>query len=218
LVADGREMQELFAVVFRDGGSEAAGALEVERDQLRLRGRGTLGDLVVQIPFSDLAEVRVGRSPNERLNGYATLVLERRTMPAVQVAPLGVAMLREIADLLVSLSQAAGGDVLAVSVPLKPGCLDRARQLLDKGPPLDPALLGLTSHEVHLREGEAVFVFRGINVHARVSRAIRHPAVWRAGLAWQSCFAAPPHIIDAANLNLNDIAYRWVAPEQQAST
>jgi hypothetical protein len=206
-------MQERFAVVFRDGGVEAAGALEVERARLRLRGRAASADLDLEIPFSDLTEVRVGRRPTERLNGHPTLVLERSTMPAVYVAPLGVAMLREIANLLVSLTRPAGGDVMVVLVPLKPGCLVRARKLLDKGPPLDPAVLGLSGHEVYLREREAVFVFRGSSVRDRVGRAVRHPAIWRAGLAWQRCFAGPPQIVEPAELSLDpDPAYRWIAP------
>jgi hypothetical protein len=208
-------MHERFAVIFRDGGTEAAGGLDVEGDWLRLHGRSARGDLEVEIPFAELAAVRVGRRPNERLNGYATLILERTNLAPVQVAPLGLALLPEISALLVSLSNCAAGDVLAMSVPLKPGCLGRAQKLLAKGPPVDPASLGLTGHEVYLHEDEAVFVFRGTNARTRVSEAIRQPAVWRAGLAWQRCFAGTPRIVDAAELSLDpDPAYRWVGPEQ----
>jgi hypothetical protein len=215
--ADDATMNQRFAVVFRDGPAEAAGALEIEDDRLLLRGRAASGDLTLEIPFSDLSEVRPGRRPGERLNGYPTIFLERVTMPPVQVAPLGVAMLTEISDLLVSLTQHVEGDALAVSVPLKRGCLKRARALLGKGPPLDPASLGLSGHEVFLREEEAVFVFRGSNVRARVGKAIRHPAVWRAGLAWQRCFAGPPQIVEVSELSPEgDPTYRWAAPEQSA--
>jgi hypothetical protein len=206
-----------FAVVFRHGAAEVAGALEVEDDRLRLAGRAAQGDLVLEIPFSDLSEIRPGRLPGERLNGHPTLILERKGMPPVQVAPLGVAMLTEISDLLVSLTQQSIDDTLAVLVPLGPGCLGRARELLRKGPPLDPASLGLTGHEVYLGEGEAVFVFRGSDVRTRVGKAIRHPAVWRAGLAWQRCFAGPPRIVETAELRLEgDPAFRWTAPEQSS--
>jgi hypothetical protein len=208
-------MHERYAVVFRTRDSEAAGRLEIEQDRLLLRGRATDGNLELEIPFSDLVEVRVGRRPNERLNGYRTLILERATEPAVRVAPLGVALLPEIADLLVSLSRPGGENVLAVWVPLKPGCLGRARKLLAKGPPLDPASLELSGHEVYLSESEAVFVFHGANVRAQVDRAIRHPAVWRAGVAWQRCFAAPPQIVEPAELSLDaDPAYRWIPAEE----
>ena len=211
-------MHERFAVVFRNGSAEAAGALEVEPDRLLLHGGANDARLELEIPFSDLSEVRIGRRSSERLNGYATLILERTTLPPVQVAPLGMGLLSEIADLLVSLTNRATGDVLTVRVPLKHGCLGRARKLLAKGPPLDPASLGLSSHEVYLRDGEAVFVFRGSNVSAQVSKAIRHPAIWRAGLAWQRCFAAAPQIVEPADVSLDDPAYRWSPPDQQART
>jgi hypothetical protein len=143
-------------------------------------------------------------------------MLERTPEPSVQVAPFGMTLLPEIAELLTSLGRRAGDDVLTVSVPLKDGCLDRAHRLLAKGPPFDPAHLGLNSHEVYLCEGEAVFVFRGPNVRARIGRAIRHPAVWRAGLAWQRCFATPPQVVELAELSLDSSpAYRWVESEEQ---
>jgi hypothetical protein len=216
LRSDHDEMQERFAVAFRDGSAGAAGALQIEQDRLLLRGRGEDGSLELEIPYSDLAEIRVGRRRSERLNGYATLVLERIALPPVQVAPLGVALLHEIADLLSSLSNRAGGDLLIVSVPLKPGCLARARELLAKGPPLDPASLGLSTHEVYLREGEAIFVFRGNRVREQVGKAMSHPAIWRAGLAWHRCFSAPPRIVERAEVSLDaELAYRRVAADHE---
>lgn len=193
-------MQERFAVVFREGQRSAAGALDVEGERLLLRGHGRDGDLNLEIPFSDLSEVRIGRRPDERLKGHRTLILERTPGPAVYVAPLGLVPVSEIADLVMSLSHQEEDDVLAVLVPLKPGCIDRARGLLAKGPPIDPASFGLTGHDVYLDDDKAIFVFLGRNVHAQASRAFRHPAVWRAGLAWQRCFASAPRIIDKADL------------------
>jgi hypothetical protein len=205
-------MHERFAVVFRAGGSSAAGVLEVEDDRLLLDGRAGSESVRLEIPFSELSEVRVGRRRGERLNGYATLVLDRGEAPAAQVAPLEMAFLPEIADLLVSLSQRTASDALAFVVPLKAGCVGRARKLLAKGPPVDPASLGLAEHEVYLSETEAVFVFRGPDVRAQLSSAIRQPAVWRAGLAWQRCFAEPPHIAELGTLHLDaPPAYRWTA-------
>jgi hypothetical protein len=205
-------MDEKFAVVFSDGSQEAAGALEVKQDRLQLRGRGNLGTVELAIPYSDLSGVRIGRRPSDRLNGYRTLVLERSTLPAIRVAPLGVALLGEIANLLTTLSEQTEGDLLAVSVPLNPGCLPRARKLLAKGPPIDPARLGLSSHDVYLDHNRAIFVFRGPNARAHLSRAIRLPALWRAGLAWQRCFAAAPQIINTDQLPPDTKpAYHWQA-------
>lgn len=207
-------MHERYAVAFRAGSAAATGRLDVEQDRLVLQGVAGPDVLELEIPFAELAEIRIGRRPEERLNGYRTLVLERTNGPAVRVAPLGLAMLPEIADLLHSLTRPTDENVLAVSVQLKTGCLDRARNLLAKGPPLDPALLGLSQHQVYLHENEAIFVFHGNNVRARVSQAIRHPAVWRAGLAWQRCFATAPQIVDIAQLSLDTTpGYSWPAPD-----
>lgn len=207
-------MQERFAVVFREGTAQAAGRLDVEPDRLLLHGVCVGGELTLEIPCSELREVRVVQSPRERLNGYRTLVLERSRGPAIQVAPLGVAFVPEIVSLLSSLTN-HDGDALAVRVALKEGCLERARELLAKGPPLDPASLGLSGHEVYLREGEAVFMFRGSDVRARVSKALAHPAVWRAGLAWQRCFAAAPQIVNTTDVWLDPApAYAWAAPSR----
>lgn len=208
-------MQERFAVIFREGTAQATGRLDVGPDRLLLQGLSAGGELKLEILCSELREVRVARSPRERVNGYRTLVLERNRGPAIQVAPLGVAFVPEIVSLLSSLTN-RDGDALAVRVALKEGCLGQARELLAKGPPLDPASLGLSSHEVHLREGEAVFVFRGNDVRAQVSKALTHPAVWRAGLAWQRCFAAAPQIVEAAHVWLDPTpAYSWSAPAQE---
>jgi hypothetical protein len=211
VLVDRDEMQERFAVVFREGTAQAMGRLDVEPDRLLLEGVSAHGELRLEIPCSELLAVRVVQSPSERLNGHRTLVLERSRGAAIQVAPLGVAFVPEIVSLLTSLTN-RDGDALAVRVALKDGCLGRARELLAKGPPLDPGSLGLSGHEVYLREGEAVFVFRGSDVRARVGKALAHPAIWRAGLAWQRCFAAAPQIVDAAEAWLDPApAYTWSA-------
>lgn len=211
-------MHERFAVVFRDGPHQATGALDVEDDRLLLHGRTATGELRLEIPLSELSEVRVCRQPAERLNGYPTLMLDRKSLPTVQVAPLGIALLPEITELLVSLTRPDEGDTLLVVVPLRPGCLSRARELLAKGPPLDPASLGLSSHDVYLSESEAVFVFCGSNVRAQVNKAVRHPAVWRAGLAWQRCFADTPQLFQAVvpPSSATEPAYRWSASTPQS--
>ena len=48
---------------------------------------------------------------------------------------------------------------LVVVVPLADGAKDRARELLDKGPPFDPNATGLERHSVYLTDHEAVFIF-----------------------------------------------------------
>jgi hypothetical protein len=207
-------MHERYAVVFRErGGAVFAGSLELRRDRLLLSGRAGQRRVDLSVPLVDIAEIRIGRLPADRLNGYVTLVLERGRMSALQVAPLGAGVLHEIADLLSALAAEgrAGGEELAVVVPLKPNCLVRAAELLEAGPPLDPVALGLTSHQVYLREGEAVFVFRGPDVSARVGKAMRRPALWRAGLAWQDCIAGRPSIHSSTEMVSREAipAYSW---------
>lgn len=208
-------MHERYPVIFREHGkTPVAGSLELRDDRLVLAGRTDHRRLELSVPFEAIAEVRIGRLPDDRLNGYPTLVLERAELPALQVAPFGAGLLSEIADLVsVLTSERRAGDELAVVVPLKPACLARARKLLEAGPPLDPAALGLSSHQVYLSEDEAVFVFRGPNVSSRVGKAMRSPALWRAGLAWQGCIAGQPSVLRSTAIPSREgaPAYSWTA-------
>jgi hypothetical protein len=192
-----RNSGQRYAVVFREGDRlVVAGCLEVAEDRLRLAGGAGERARTLDVALTDIAEVRVGRRPSDRINGHRTLVLERIQLPPIEVAPLESGLLHELADLLGLLtSDAPGtGQTLAVVVPLKPGCLEEARRLLGREPPLDPSALGLTGHHVYLRDSEAVFVFEGPDVEGRVGRAMRNPALWRAGIAWQGCIAGRPHV------------------------
>ena len=130
------------------------------------------------------------------MNGRPALLLVRRDGPVVQVAPLGFGLLHELADLLavLAIQQAEGYERVAVVVPLKPGCLERAKELVAKGPPFDPAALGLERHEIYVSERQAVFVFTGPNVREKLEQATRRPTLWRAGLAWRACIAGPPRL------------------------
>lgn len=207
---------ERYAVAFRElDGPVVAGSLEFDEERLALRGRSPERKVELDLRLTEIVDVHIGRHASERLNGYPTLVLEREGMPPLQVAPLGAGFLHEIADLVITLTATAGErvDELAVTVPLKPGCREKARELLALGPPLDPASLGLTCHRVYLREDEAVFVFAGPDVRARVRRAARSPALWRAGVAWRDCIADQPRIEATVPSFLAGLApaYSWEA-------
>ncbi|MBD0291364.1 MAG: hypothetical protein ICV74_08925 [Thermoleophilia bacterium] len=54
---------------------------------------------------------------------------------------------------------------VAVVAKLKPNCADRARELVEEGPPFDPIALELERHSVFLSEEQAVFVFEGPRVN-----------------------------------------------------
>lgn len=198
-----RRVGERYAVLFREqDGRPVAGSLELGPQRLLLTGTvdGRRQELALRL--AEIVEIRIGRLAADRLNGCRTLVLEREQGRSVQVAPLETGLLRELAELLAVLTgeRSAAGEQLAVAVPLKTGCVARARELLELGPPLDPGLLGLTGHRVYVRDDEALFVFTGADVRARVGEAMRSPALWRAGLAWRDCITGRPQIVDGDHL------------------
>jgi hypothetical protein len=186
-----------YAIVFAVQGDEVvAGSLRLTETGVLLSGGngGRRSDL--ELGFDEIVDVRVGRVPAERLNGRSTLVLDRRGNRPVLVMPLGPGFLCEITEVLKELAAKASAieDVLAVAASIRPGSIERARELLAEGPPIDPAALGLTGHQIYLRDTEVVFVFHGERVRETVQAAMRRPAMWRAGLAWRECITGRPHI------------------------
>jgi hypothetical protein len=195
----GRMESEAYPVVFRERNeAPVPGSLALLEGGVLLSGGSRERSAELSIAFSEMRDLHIGHKPEERLNGSATLVIERDQQPPVLVAPIGVGLLHEIADLLGRLANRDSGspDQLAIMVPLRPGCSERARDLLTLGPPLDPASLGLTGHRVYLEDDNAVFVFTGPGVRRRVQSAMRTPALWKAGIAWRNCIAGQPQVID----------------------
>jgi hypothetical protein len=202
------------AAVFRESdGPAASGILRIDGDSFSLEGRRAGRLVALTVALADVREVRVGRAPVERLNGQPTLVVTRRAGPVLFVQPFGAGLLSELADLLSTLAARRADDLewVEVRVPLKPGCLERARELISRGPPFEPAALRLQQHDVFLREGEAVFVLRGPHVHEALERAMREPGFWRSGLAWRSCVAGRPRIVQmtAGVLPEHELVYSW---------
>jgi hypothetical protein len=198
-----------------------AGALVVNDECLLLVGRRGDEHGEVSVPYSGLREVRIGRSREERLNGHPALVLARRDAPSVQVEPLGVGLLHELADLLAALAteHADSEEQVAVIVPLEAGHADRARELVAQGPPFDPGALGLERHEVFVTAREAVFVFAGPQVREKLEHATRNPTLWRAGLAWRACMAGRARLSNPLEALPTDGAqpvYSWAADDDQA--
>jgi hypothetical protein len=210
-----------YAVVFSAGQEQStAGALMVGADGLLLVG-GTAADRVeLRIPYTELTAVRVGRSPQERLNGHPALLLGRAGKPTVRITALGAGFLGEIADLLALLATAptATSESVAVIVPLRKGSLAQAQALIVQGPPFDPAALGFTQHQVLLSAHAAIFVFRGPHARATLERASRDPTLWRVGLKWRRCIAGRPRLTtkpDTYPANAQ-LVYSWPANNQQA--
>lgn len=50
---------------------------------------------------------------------------------------------------------------VAIIAKLRPGAEDRATELLESGPPFDPAQLGIERHTVFTSGDHAVFIFEG---------------------------------------------------------
>ena len=83
---------------------------------------------------------------------------------------------------------------LVVVAPLKPGGADRARELLDEGPPFDLEASRFDAHEVFVTPNEAVFVFDGGESSEALKLTAEDPAVWRAAKAWAECLDGRPRI------------------------
>lgn len=213
----GQQRSARYSVVFRVApGPSAAGALVVDEERLLLEGRSAEGRVELSVPYADLSEVRIGRSPEERLNGHAALLLEREGAQAVQIEPLGAGLLHELADLLAALAteHADGGEQVAVIVPLKKGRRARAKELVAHGPPFDPAALGLTRHQVFLSADEAMFVFAGPHVRAKLERMTRDPTLWRVGHAWRGVIGGRPRLAPAPEIgpaSSDQPVYSWTA-------
>ena len=90
---------------------------------------------------------------------------------------------------------------VAVIAKLKADSLERARELIEKGPPFDPEEFGFERHSVYLSDEFAVFVFEGDRVNALV-RTIGASGTAAAALAdWEPMLDGLPRL--AAD------AYTW---------
>jgi hypothetical protein len=92
-------------------------------------------------------------------------------------------------------------------LPLAEGAVEEVAELLRKGPPFDPAEIGLGRHQVFLTESEAIFLFEADSAEA-ADRLLSSSSVWGAAVAWKELVAGPPRI--AAD------AYSWTRPEEPA--
>jgi hypothetical protein len=180
------------------GEEQLIGTLTVGRDAVRIDG-GTRGQPAQRsIPLREVASVRVGRAPGDRLDGRPAVVIERHDAPVVLLRPLGLGLLNELAQLLAQLcATRTCMEQVAVVLPLKPDALETARTLVAEGPPFDLEEAGIEEHEVFLTECEAVFVFEGENACESARRFTQESAVWVAADHWAACLAGPPRLASA---------------------
>jgi hypothetical protein len=202
---------ESYAAIWREPtGAIARGKAELSSQALRLDGVAADGQLSRrEIPYSEIEGVRIGREPEERLNGRPTLVLERVSAPPLQLDVLGAGMLFELADLLAALTidQRERYQRVTLIVPLKEHALEHAQTLIAEGPPFDPDEKGLERHEVFLTDHEAIFLFEGPNAADIVHRLARDPNAWRTAVKWRRLLAAAPRLAHSA--------YTWQRPKGQ---
>jgi hypothetical protein len=177
--------------------------------RLELRPRGlcfeAVGDgearpqIEREIGYEDVAEVRIGRATADRIGGRPTLVVERRAGGPVRIASVAQAgIVSELAERLAALVLGGrGSSRVVVVVPLKEGTRDRVRELLEAGPPFDPAGVGLERHEVFLTDSEAVFLF-GAPARSVLERLVVDPSLWAAAAAWKDLVAGPARMAEDA--------------------
>jgi hypothetical protein len=199
----------MHAVAWRVGdGTIASGSLTLEADDLVLRGTTATGEAAVErLALRRLSSIRVGRSGHERLSGRRTVILDDAGGRTIAVAPVGGSAVFELSELLVDLSaQAATRRRLVVVLPLKPGTAERARELVEAGPPFDLAGAELEQHHVFVTEREAIFMFEGADARETVERLIRNPRVVREAARWRECIAGRPR--------LGDETFSWNNPHR----
>lgn len=81
---------------------------------------------------------------------------------------------------------------LVVVVPLADGARERARELLEQGPPFDPAATHLERHSAYLTDREAVFVFETPGDEPPLQLRAEDPALLYAAEAWRDLMAGRP--------------------------
>ncbi|MEK6274479.1 MAG: hypothetical protein AABM30_03990 [Actinomycetota bacterium] len=208
-------MKASYAVTWQEGvGPVLHGKLELRSDALVLEGSDCNGPQRQDVAYYDVTSAQVARIPSERLSGRQTLVVDHGAAGALKIA--GVAqpgIISELAENLTALRRTGERPNLSrlvVVVPLQQGARDRARSLLGKGPPFDPAAAGLERHHVFLTDQEAVFVFEA-DTPGAVERLASDETLWEALKGWSDLVAGPPRLAE-------DV-YSWIRthPSEQVS-
>ncbi len=198
-----------YGVVWREGDSPLArGKLELLPSSVKLDGVADSRPVIREVPYENLAVVRVGRSSSDRLDGHPSLLLERRSGQSIAIASVAQAgVVAELAEKLAALrlGSAGGARMTGVVLPLKEGAREAASSLLEAGPPFDPERIGLEHHEVFLTESEVVFLFTSqLGVEA-LEPLLADPEFWQDASAWGEHIAGPPRLAESV--------YSWTKPE-----
>jgi hypothetical protein len=101
---------------------------------------------------------------------------------------------------------------IAIVANLKPGTEERARKLLEGGPPFDVATAGATRHVVYASTSDVVFVFEGHGLERRLHGIVSAPfesALTSALDQWRDVVDGPARIARAV--------YAWDAGAEAPS-
>ena len=184
-----------YAVVWRVGeGPGAPGRLELDEGGIVLHGPSAPDGL--RVNFDELASIKIGRHPRERVNGGKSVVLERHSGDRVLIGALGdIGVVIELADLLTTLrAERVASTRIVVVVPIKRGAAEEARRLIEEGPPFDIENLALERHYVFITEREVVFFFEGEGAAAVVEALSRNPRVLSVAVRWRNVLAGRPRL------------------------
>jgi hypothetical protein len=86
---------------------------------------------------------------------------------------------------------------LAIVARLEPGAERKAAELIAKGAPFDPSVVGFVRHAVYLSSSEVVFIFEGHEVEWLVDSLVSDPFQWMVSMAlgeWRPLVKEHPRI------------------------
>lgn len=198
-------MRISYGVVWREAGAAFDGRLELAARALELHPAREGEPAPAPLAFDDLVGVEI-RPPEER----PALVLRSKDDREVV---LESAVDRWILGDLVArlfVHGLGGGPArrTLVALRLRPGCRERARELLRAGPPFDPGPTDLSLHEAFLLEDTVLFLFatRG----GEELEALTEPDFWRPAAAWRELMSG--------EILLAEPAFAWRRDEAGRST
>lgn len=192
-------MRTTYGVVWREGHKPLArGKLELLPRAVRLDGMSGSEPASREIAYDYLSEIRIGRSPEERIDGRPCLVLAPRTGETLAIASVAQSgVVAEIAERLAAMQLGSEGRRrLAIILPLHEESHEAVRALLADGPPFDPEALGLDRHQVFLTASEAVFIFESELGAGALESLLEESELWQRAVAWHDHLAGPPRIAD----------------------
>jgi hypothetical protein len=83
---------------------------------------------------------------------------------------------------------------LMIVARLRSDAHDEAEVLLHKGPPFDPARVGLERHAAYLTAGEVIFLFEGPEVEWVVNELVDDPVISSYFEPWQKLIEGTPRL------------------------